>query len=253
MAAGNKALYEQLNKDGLYTKSYEEFNKQFSTPEKLYTLYTTMKSDGFYTKPIEEFKKKFWDAPIKSTIPIKDEREKDAVTNTQLTDRNRMHSEIDTTIVKKIAEKAREYGIDPYTAIAIGIQETGFSEDFADNPLRVFNMVKNQKDLDYIDTDPVGFSLKKLSEKFEYAKKLGKKTDEDIIQAWNGYGKLKAGTENIGNTAYGIDISKEPLDMNKNPVYGKRVKDIRDNIVKKNPEVVKIINSVLSPVRKKNE
>ena len=76
MAAGNKALYEQLNKDGLYTKSYEEFNKQFSTPEKLYTLYTTMKSDGFYTKPIEEFKKKFWDAPIKSTISIKDKEKK---------------------------------------------------------------------------------------------------------------------------------------------------------------------------------
>ena len=38
--------------------------------------------------------------------------------------------------------------------------------------------------------------------------------------------------------------------MNKNPVYGKRVKDIRDNILKKNPEIVKLINSTLSPVRK---
>jgi predicted methyltransferase len=132
--------------------------------------------------------------------------------------------------------------------LAIGIQETGFSPDYADNPLRLFNtMVKSQEDLDYVDSDPIGFSLKKLSEKFAYAKKLGKKTDEDIIQSWNGYGKLKAGTEDIKNTAYGIDISKEPLDMNKNPVYGKRVKDIRDNILKKNPEVVEIINSFLSP------
>jgi hypothetical protein len=241
---GNRLLYEQLKKDGLYTKSYEEFSGQFSTPEKLYSLYTAMKSDGFYTKPIEEFKTKYWTAP-KSTISIKDTREMDSVTNTPLTDRNRMHSEVDTNTIRRIAEKAKEYNIDPYTALAIGIQETGFKK--ADNPFSVFNMVENVEDMSAMDEDPVGFSIRKLSEKFTYAKKLGKKTDEDIIQSWNGYGKVKAGTEGIKDTAYGIDISKEPLDMNKNPVYGKRVKDIRDNILKKNPEVVKIINSFLSP------
>jgi len=250
MADGNRLLYEQLRKDGLYTKSYEDFSKQFSTPEKLYTLYSAMKTDGFYTKPIEEFKQKYWTAPQKAKVSIKDIREKDLVTDLPMSDTNRMHSEIDVDTIKKIAEKAKEYNIDPYTAIAIGIQETGFSPDYADNPLRLSYMVKNQEDLDRMDTDPIDFSMQKLSEKFAYAKKLGKKTDEDIIQAWNGYGKLKAGTEDITNTAYGIDISKTPIDMGKNPVYGRRVKDIRDNILKKNPEVVEIVNSILSPVPK---
>jgi len=248
MADGNRLLYEQLNKDGLYTKSYEEFSKQFSTPEKLYTLYTAMKTDGFYTKPMEEFKKKYWETPPESTIPIQDTRERDLVSDTVLTDKNRMHSEIDTNTVKKVIEKAKEYDIDPYTALAIGIQETGFKR--TDNPFSVFGLVKNTEDMSQMDDDPIGFSMKKLSEKMAMAKKLGKKTDEDIIQAWNGYGKLGANTEGIKNTAYGIDISKKPIDMNKNPVYGKRVKDIRDNILKKNPEIVKIVNSFLSPVPK---
>jgi hypothetical protein len=246
MAEGNRLLYEQLKKDKLYTKSYEEFSSQFSTPEKLYTLYTTMKSDGFYTKPIEEFKTKYWTAP-KTTISIKDTREKDMVTDTAMTDRNRMHSEVDTNTIRRIAEKAKEYGVDPYTALAIGIQETGLSPDYADNPFRLFDMVKTQEDLNRMDADPIEFSMQKIYEQFEWGKSRGKKTDEDIIQAWNGYGPLRANTENIKDKAYGIDISKEPIYMDKNPVYGKRVKDIRDNILKKNPEVVKIINSFLSP------
>jgi hypothetical protein len=251
MSEGNRLLYEQLKRDKLYTKSYEDFSKQFADPKKLYTLYTAMKSDGFYTKPIEEFKQKYWPPePVKTTVSIKDTREMDAVTNTAMSDTNRMHAEMDTTMVKHIAEKAKKYGIDPYTAIAIGIQETRFDPKHADNPYSIFQMINNSEDLGSMEDDPIDFSMKKLSEKFAYAKKLGKKTEEDLIQAWNGYGKLKAGTEGITDKAYGIDISKEPLDMNKNPVYGKRVKDIRDNILKKNPEIVKLINSTLSPVRK---
>ena len=251
MAGGHRQLYERLKEDKLYTKSYEEFTKQFSNPDRLYTLYNALRLDGFYTRPVEEFKQKFWPPkPGKSTVSIKDTREIDAVTNTAMTDTNRMHTEMDSTTIKKIAEEARRHKIDPYTAIAIGIQETGFKPEHADNPYSIFQMVNNLDDLKSMEGDPIGFSMKKLSEKFDYAKKLGKKTDEEIIQAWNGYGKIKKGTEGLGDKAYGIDISKEPIDMGTNPVYGKRVKDIRDNILKKNPEIVELINSTLSPMKK---
>ena len=73
-----------------------------------------------------------------------------------------------------------------------------------------------------------------LKEKLDYAKRLGKIAPEDVIQAWNGYGRVKAGL-------YG---SKDSIDMAKNPVYGKRVLDIIDNILKKNPEIVKMIENV---------
>lgn len=109
MSEGNRLLYEQLKRDKLYTKSYEDFSKQFADPKKLYTLYTAMKSDGFYTKPIEEFKQKYWPPePVKTTVSIKDTREMDAVTNTAMSDTNRMHAEMDTTMVKHIAEKAKK-------------------------------------------------------------------------------------------------------------------------------------------------
>ena len=34
--------------------------------------------------------------------------------------------------------------------------------------------------------------------------------------------------------------------MNKNPIYGKRVLDIRDNVIKKNPDIVKLIENTPS-------
>jgi hypothetical protein len=251
MAGGHRSLYERLKADKLYTKSYEEFTKQFADPDRLYTLYNALRLDGFYTRPIEEFKQKFWPPePEKYMVSVKDKREVDSVTGMAMTDTNRMHADIDSATIKHIAERARKYKVDPYTAMAIGIQETGLSSDFADNPFRLFNMVSNLKDLTEADDDIIDFSMKKMAEKIDYAKKLGKKTDEDIIQAWNGYGKIKKGTEGLGDKAYGIDISKEPIDMGKNPVYGKRVKDIRDNILKKNPEIVELVNSTLSPTRK---
>jgi len=210
-----------------------------------------MKSDGFYTKPIEEFKKKYWDTqiPIKNTISIKDERVKDVVTDANLTDRNRMHSEVDTSIIKRIAEKAREYDIDPYTALAIAFQETQLKDEYSDNP---FNLLGGGRlNPETAEQDIMDLTMLTMQDKKKIADKLGKKTEEEVIQAWNGYGKI--GKNSFGREVkkvYGIDVSENPIDMAKNPVYGKRVKDIRDNILKKNPEVVKIINSVLSPVRK---
>ena len=251
MAGGHRLLYDRLKEDKLYTKSYEEFTKQFSDPDRLFTLYNALRVDGFYTKPKEEFIQKYWPPePVNSKLKIADTRELDAVTNTPMSDTNRMHVEMDSTTIKKIAEEARKNKIDPYTAIAIGIQETGFKPEHADNPYSIFQMVNSLDDLGSMQDDPIGFSMKKLSEKFDYAKKLGKKTEEEIIQSWNGYGKIKKGTEGLGDKAYGIDISKEPIDMGKNPVYGKRVKDIRDNILKKNPEIVELVNSTLSPMKK---
>ncbi len=60
MAGGNRALYDALAKDRLYTKSYEEFQKQFSDPEKIKRLYTIMNADKVYTKPIETFMTSFF-------------------------------------------------------------------------------------------------------------------------------------------------------------------------------------------------
>jgi hypothetical protein len=110
MAGGHKALYERLREDKLYTKSYEEFTKQFSNPDRLYTLYNALRLDGFYTRPIEEFRQKFWPPePEKYMVSVKDKREVDSVTGMAMTDTNRMHADIDSATIKHIAERARKY------------------------------------------------------------------------------------------------------------------------------------------------
>ena len=55
-----KKLWKSLNTDKLYTKSYEEFEKQFSTPESISKLHQTLSNDHLYTKGESEFNKQFF-------------------------------------------------------------------------------------------------------------------------------------------------------------------------------------------------
>ena len=71
-------------------------------------------------------------------------------------------------------------------------------------------------------------------------KQLSKKpkTDEEVIQAWNGYGKPNPSV--YGEFMYGKKLSEmEP--MSKNPIYGRIVVNLRDSVIKKNPEIVKMV------------
>lgn len=63
MEAPKKKLHKRLSEDGLYSKSFQEFEQQYSTPEKQEKLYERLNSDGLYTKSKEEF--------ISSIFPVK--------------------------------------------------------------------------------------------------------------------------------------------------------------------------------------
>jgi len=52
-------LYNQLYKDGKYTKTFEDFQNQFGTPEKSEKLYTALNSSGDYSKSFDDFKAQF--------------------------------------------------------------------------------------------------------------------------------------------------------------------------------------------------
>ena len=55
-----KKLWKSLNADKLYTKSYEEFEKQFSNPESITKLHQSLSNDHLYTKGEAEFNKQFF-------------------------------------------------------------------------------------------------------------------------------------------------------------------------------------------------
>ena len=52
-------LYNQLYKDGKYTKTFEDFQAQFGTPEKSEKLYTALNQAGDYTKSFGDFQTQF--------------------------------------------------------------------------------------------------------------------------------------------------------------------------------------------------
>lgn len=246
----NRALYDSLKQGGLYTKSYDEFKKQFSTPGKINMLHSVMQTDGHYTKSADEFAKQFF-TPIAGmgdkselppdTISVRDNRVVDGVTGNTIDPRTRLHATINKNLATEIIKKAKQRGIDPYTALAIPMQETRFTDEYSDNPFSI--IFNNPNELETYQKDPVGYAMDFLSTKLATAKRLGKNTDSETIQSWNGYGKV--GKNSFGkdtNNLYGIDVTQQSIDMNKRPVYGERIVNIRDSILKKNPDIIKLVD-----------
>lgn len=246
MPSKHRELYDKLKSEGFYTKSYDTFVTQFANPDKLIRLYGLMQQDGLYTKRIDDFKSQFFsplaaqkdkDTNSGSTeykkVRLRDERQVEQATGSPLSDKMKFHAEIDTQYLQQVTATARKHGVDPYTALAINLAETGFDPEQMKNPFMLGNY--NQYG------DVVDESIKYMANQQKYAKKLGKKKEEDIIQAWNGYGTLK----DRGNL-YGIDTNKTPIDMNKNPIYGKRILDLRENVIKRNPDIKNIVDGVLA-------
>ena len=68
----SKKLYDGLVKDKLYTKSFEDFNKKYSTPEAITALHTGLTKDKMYTKSINDFQSQYFPEVKKkgSTTPI---------------------------------------------------------------------------------------------------------------------------------------------------------------------------------------
>ncbi|QDP68135.1 MAG: hypothetical protein Unbinned1473contig1000_13 [Prokaryotic dsDNA virus sp.] len=65
MNDSKEKLHKLLVEQGLYTKSYDEFNEQFSLPEKQQKLYSLMQTKGLYTKSQDDFSSQFFaDSPV---------------------------------------------------------------------------------------------------------------------------------------------------------------------------------------------
>lgn len=186
---------------------------------------------------------------------IKDLRAIDKASGSKITDKNNFTTEADISVINNIIAEAKRQDVDPYTVLAMALQETriGGEQPFmgstADNPLHLTRYYDANGELtqfsDYwTEPNKVRASISILKEKMDYAKRLKKTSEADIIQAWNGYGKLGTHmdeTEGI-RSWYGIPVSKSsPIDMSKNPVYGHRIIDLRDNVVKKSPHIVSLV------------
>lgn len=85
----------------------------------------------------------------------------------------------------------------------------------------------------------------------EYADELGIKDPIKRLQVYNGLGTVTPSTEKNYRgyemqKIYGVDIPKKGINMKKTPLYGIEITDLRDNVLKKNPNFIKSIKDTIS-------
>ena len=227
---GGKLKAAIVGAASLIPSEVKDISTRLETPTQK-EIKTEIKTESGFLSPSEIDKR--------PTLKVQDNRSVDFASGLKVTDRNKKSSNVDAELIKQITLEANRAGVDPYTMLAIGLQETGLTKDWLDNP---FHLTTPQTE--NVIRESVNFFKAKL----KTAESKGKETEADKIQAWNGYGKITTKSELGGKMYYGIDVSKEPLDMSNNPVYGKRIIDLRDNVLKKNPEIARIVESNKSNV-----
>jgi hypothetical protein len=164
--------------------------------------------------------------------------------------------------VYNIIDAAYKQNINPFTALAIDLQETNYKSDpFASSMVDLDNPVDSNvghalDEYDRSEEDtPYDIFAKSLRGKLNYANvdlKKSNKSEATILQGYNGYGKIGVNTEKFyhnqsgrnTNSFYGIDVTKEPLDLSKNPAFGKSVIDLREKVIKQTPEIVKMVTDM---------
>lgn len=202
----------------------------------------------------------------KGKLNLEDTRKVRATTQKALNPNTDLVSgQYDKGTIQQVLDAAKRYNYDPYTALAVALQESrlGQSDDnlghLLDNPTAISSKLPDRKkarqsmkreefDKMYSADDMV----RMLMEKKDMADKLGMKDEFHHLQAYNGLGKVYPKTENDYHgydmaKIYGVDLPKEGIDMKKNPLYGKQVIDLRENVIKKNPEIMKIAKTYYNP------
>lgn len=154
--------------------------------------------------------------------------------------------------MENIIKAAKRYNLDPYTALAIDLQETGLgnrSEGRMGHSMLNFNELIPTKMGSEEEADDYDRYVRAIATKMQYADKLGIKDPYVRLQAYNGLGKIFPETEQNYHgfkmkKIYGVPVPKGGIDMRKNPLYGKRVSDIRDNVLRKDKNLDAYIRSV---------
>lgn len=209
--------------------------------------------------------------PFMNVIQLEDKRKVNPATGLPFKKTGTKGIKADEGLIKTIIAHAKASGVDPNDAIAYALQETnlGKTDMNIGHTLGYGSTTDEIKDLP-LEYQGVPSFIKAIKDKSQYADELIKKkiipdSEEYRIQAYNGYGKLFPHTEVQGkhpagqqglytkeNQAfYEIPISREnPLDLKKNPAYGKTVKQLRDEIIKTNPQIAKLIQDTPAYARK---
>lgn len=175
-------------------------------------------------------------------VTINDPRTVNA-TGLPIGDGNKKNPTVPANLIEAIAGAAVKNGEDPYTWLAMGLQETTLDWDKWNR--NMFHI----RDLDRVEDWGAFADAKDATALFQSAfdfwnqkkkeRPKNKVTEAEQIQGWNGYGTITSdNNEYPSGKLYGVDL---PIDFDKDPVYGKTIINLRDSVIKQNPEVVRIV------------
>jgi hypothetical protein len=125
---------------------------------------------------------------------------------------------------------------------AMGFQETKWGQTDPN--------IGHTQDIFSDDPNPDAYEnfIDAYNAKMKDADRLKIKDEATRLQVYNGLGKVFPSTEADYHgfkmkKIYGVDVPKGGIDLRKNPLYGKQVIDIRDNVLKRNPEFMRYMDS----------
>lgn len=179
------------------------------------------------------------------TIDIVDPRKKMATTNQPLRPNSDLvGGKYSSKHLDKLMQEAKRQKLskqDMITLSAMGFQETKWDRDDEGN---IGHTSGDWKGRDEYEDFVNAYKLK-----MKEADRLGIKDPALRLQVYNGLGTIYPSTENKYHgfnmkKIYGVPVPKEGINMKKNPLYGKQVMDIRDNVLAKNPEYMQYIDSI---------
>lgn len=195
-------------------------------------------------------------APIEKAIAkmqIRDTRRINPATGAPFKNIGANSADVNPEVAKFVIKQAMNKGVDPNTALAIALQETKMG-NLNENLGSAWSTFPDEGISDPYEQG-ANTLVKALKDKLAYAKQLGydKKGEAYALQAYNGYGKLfpKNTNKNATEYYYGIPVSHQnPLNMAKNPIYGKNIISVRDEIIKKHPQLQELIKAEMASRQK---
>jgi len=207
----------------LSNRSFDDFNKPVQKPVQ---------------KPVVN------NIPKNTNIYLKDPRTINLTTGKKINPNVDLFSgEYDLGTIKSILERSKFDNLskeDAYTLLAIGLQETKLGKNDGN--------IGHVKNLNIEGSDQIARLAKAYKDKMKYADDLGIKDPVLRIQTYNGLGTIVPETEQGYHgfrmkKIYGVPLPKEGINMRKNPLYGKRITDLRDNMLMKNENLRSIVDS----------
>lgn len=160
--------------------------------------------------------------------------------------------------IEGIVKASKAIGIDPYQALALGLQESGFAtakERKGRGGFTIKPSLAQIKDIEPNQEAEVDELSKKsgidsqylkmavvLRDKLKYAKQLGFNDEAAQLQAYNGYGTVTKRNFGGADKAYGVPIG-EGINMKENPLYGKRLLELKQGFMA-NKEISDLIKSI---------